>query len=287
MTEAPARADSDAGSPPEDAALHLAGAAAEANESAGDALARARRAAGLSLDDISQQLKFAPRQLEALEQGRIELLAGATYVRGMVRSYARLLKLDAEPLIGRIAALLTAPDADGLAARFNQPVPFADASRRVNLLYVALSVAFLAVVGAVAFEWYHEQRDAAKLSFVPAGRLPPGSPGATFASAVTPSLAATETPPGSAAPGDKEPVAAGKRRIVMKFEKASWVEIRDGEGRTLISQLNPGGSERVVEGEPPFALVVGNAQHVRLSYDDREVDLMPHVKIEVARFTLD
>ena len=73
----------------------------------------------------------------------------------------------------------------------------------------------------------------------------------------------------------------------MKFERASWVEIRDGQGKPLISQLNPGGSERVVEGRPPFALIIGNAQHVRLSYDDRSIDLAPHVKVEVARFTLD
>ena len=73
----------------------------------------------------------------------------------------------------------------------------------------------------------------------------------------------------------------------MKFARASWVEIRDGQGKPLISQLNPGGSEAVVEGRPPFALIIGNAQHVRLSYDDRSIDLAPHVKVEVARFTLD
>jgi cytoskeleton protein RodZ len=276
----------------EDEALSRRGAAdpapaAEPIESAGEALARARLAAGLSLDDIAQQLKFAPRQLDALEQGRLEELPGATYVRGMVRSYARLLKLDAGPLVERIVAQLPVPDAGLLAARFNQPVPFADASKRVNLLYVAFSVVILAVVGAFAFEWYYEQSGAAKLTFVPAGRLP----AATVASAVSPSLAVIETQSG-ARPGvdpatEREAIAPVKRRIVLRFEKAAWVEIRDGEGRTLFSQLNPGGSERVVEGEPPFSLVVGNAHHVRLTYDDREVDLIPHVKIEVARFTLD
>jgi cytoskeleton protein RodZ len=65
------------------------------------------------------------------------------------------------------------------------------------------------------------------------------------------------------------------------------VEIRAGDGKVLLSQLNPGGTEQVVEGRPPFALVIGNAQHVRLSYDDRPVDLAPHVKVEVARLTLD
>ena len=46
-------------------------------------------------------------------------------------------------------------------------------------------------------------------------------------------------------------------------------------------------AERLVEGVAPFELVIGNAHHVRLSYDDRPIDLAPHVKVEVARFTLD
>jgi len=81
--------------------------------------------------------------------------------------------------------------------------------------------------------------------------------------------------------------ADGKRRISMKFERESWVEIKDVGGKTLISQLNPAGSEQAVEGRPPFEVIIGNAQHVRLSYDDRPVDLAPHVKVEVARFTLE
>jgi len=65
------------------------------------------------------------------------------------------------------------------------------------------------------------------------------------------------------------------------------VEIRGRGDKLLASGLNPGGSEQTIEGKPPFSLVIGNAQHVRLSYDDRPIDLAPHVKVEVARFTLD
>jgi cytoskeleton protein RodZ len=34
-------------------------------------------------------------------------------------------------------------------------------------------------------------------------------------------------------------------------------------------------------------MVIGNAHYVQLTYNDRPVDLMPHVKVEVARFTLE
>ena len=83
------------------------------------------------------------------------------------------------------------------------------------------------------------------------------------------------------------PRRPGNHRIVLKFERPSWVEIRGRDGKTLLSQLNPAGSEQTVEGRPPFSLIIGNAQHVRLSYDDRQIDLAPHVKVEVARFTLE
>ena len=73
----------------------------------------------------------------------------------------------------------------------------------------------------------------------------------------------------------------------MRFEQESWVEIRGKDGKVLLSQLNPGGSERVVDGSPPFALIIGNAHHVKLSYDERPINLAPFVKVEVARFTLE
>jgi cytoskeleton protein RodZ len=37
---------------------------------------------------------------------------------------------------------------------------------------------------------------------------------------------------------------------------------------------------------PPFAVVVGNAQGVRLTYDGKPVDLAPHTRIDVARLVL-
>ncbi len=251
----------------------------------GEELARARDALGLSLADVAQQLKFAPRQLEALEQERYESLPGGTYARGMLRSYARLLKLDPEPLLERIAGHVLTPDNVAAVAAIRRPIPITDSSRRVNLAYAALSLAILGVIAVVVLEWRQERSRAARLAFVPAAQSPLEPERAAVASAVTPQLVPLESAEPRAAAA--EPAAAGKHRIMLRFERESWVEIRGRDGRALISQLNPGGSERMVEGEPPFTLVIGNAQHVRLSYDDQPVDLAPHVKVEVARFTLE
>ncbi|MDX1377181.1 MAG: helix-turn-helix transcriptional regulator, partial [Burkholderiales bacterium] len=64
--------------------------AADAAVAPGAVLAQARVARGLSREAVAQQLKFSPRQIEALEAGRFDALPGIAVVRGMVRGYARL-----------------------------------------------------------------------------------------------------------------------------------------------------------------------------------------------------
>ena len=274
-----------------------ADAAADAAPGVGAELAGARAALGLSIADVAQQLKFAARQIEAMEQGRFEDLPSGTFARGMVRSYARLLKLDAESLVGRMAARVAVPDNTEAVVSTRRPIPITDSNRRTNLVYGALSLAILGVIAAVVFEWQRERASAARLTFVPAARTPVEPQRVASASSVemTPTNIATPqsaeevapaapVPESAPAPG---PATQGSRRIVLRFDATSWVEIRNRDGKTLLSQLNPAGSEQTVEGRPPFSLIIGNAQHVRLSYDDRQIDLAPHVKVEVARFTLD
>jgi cytoskeleton protein RodZ len=308
-------------------------------EAAFAALASARQAAGLTLEEAARQLKFAPRQLEALEAGELGRLPGGTFVRGMVRSYARLLRIDPEPLLAQIAAQVPPPDAERLAQRYRQPVPFTDGARRSNLAYVALSLVLLVAVAAVALQWRQERAGTRTLAFVSATQMPAepvragsagaGAPSASAlpsakatpsgkpaaagsAAAKAPSGATPASAPAASAPpaqkaiasappaakpqasaSAKPPVAAtadaasgGAGRLALQFAGDSWVEIRSGSGKLLVASLHTAGTERFVSGLPPFEVVIGNAQQVRLTYNDKPVDLTPYVKVEVARFTL-
>src|SRR5258706_6938182 len=106
-------------------------AAEGASLGVGRALAEAREAQGLQLADIAQQLKFMPRQIESLEAERFDALPGPTIARGMVRTYARFLKLDPEPLLARMAGRGAAPrDPPPPPARFQPPGAFLDHSPR-------------------------------------------------------------------------------------------------------------------------------------------------------------
>ena len=75
--------------------------------------------------------------------------------------------------------------------------------------------------------------------------------------------------------------------VKLSFRGESWVEIRDRNGRVLLQRVNTPGSEAEVSGRPPFAVIIGNAPDVKLTYDGREFPLEPHTRVAVARFTLE
>ncbi len=188
----------------------------EAPANVGAELQRAREARGLALSEVAQQLKFAARQLEALEQDRFDLLPGGTFARGMVRSYARLLKIDPEPLVRRLAEHFEAPDAATLAARYSQPVPFSDNGRRSTLVYLGLSLGVLALGGGVAWQWYHERHPASVVARAsePA-KLASASPSTGSEAAEKGSEPAAKSEPANVptavpAPKAKAPAAAAK-----------------------------------------------------------------------------
>jgi cytoskeleton protein RodZ len=275
--------------------------ATEMRTGVGQELAAAREARGLALADVAQQLKFAPRQLEALEQEHLDALPGATFARGMVRSYARLLKLDPEPLVQRIAGRFEVPDSNRLAERYHQPVPFSDSARRSTFVYLAMSLGVLVLVGAVAYEW-HQERTAAARSTTPGATSvakakpapreakPLAAPVAPVAvqPAIAPVPVAAEKTPKTTERTLKtvEKPVGGANRLVVRTEGEAWIEIRDSADRMLVSSLNPPGSERVVRGRPPYSLIIGNASQVSITYDDKPVDLAPHTRQDVARLTL-
>ena len=257
----------------------------------GGELARAREARGLALADVAQSLKFAPRQLEALEAERFDLLPGGTFARGMVRSYARLLKLDPEPLLSRLGERPDASNTERMAERYREPVPFSDSTRRSTVMYLGLSLMVLLAAAVFAYQWMRERTAGKKPVATPVAKAAPKTaprPLAETAPLVLVEKKAVAPKPGEATrrPDAAPKPATGVHRLVLRIEREAWIEVRDGAERLLISSLNAAGTERVVQGRPPFSLVIGNAQHVRVTYDDKPVDLQPHVKVEVARLTL-
>lgn len=121
----------------------------------------------------------------------------------------------------------------------------------------------------------------------------PASPSVAAVPAATatpaPTAAATSGAPlqsvTAQAPGAPPAIADGALRF--RFEGESWVEVRDAGGKLLLHGIQPAGSERRVAGTRPYSLTVGNAGHVRLEFDGRQVDLGAIARQGVARLKVD
>jgi cytoskeleton protein RodZ len=222
----------------------------------GAELAAARQERGLGLQEVAQQLKFGMRQLEALEADRFDELPGGTFARGMVRNYARLLKIDPEPLLARITDRFNAPDTNQLAARFSQPVPFSDAGRRSTFVYLSLSLGVLIVVAGVAYQWQHERGATRQVAFVkpkPAASIP--NPVPKLEPHPAPAPVAEEKPvEAPKAPEPKKAVEAPKAPEAKKpvearkpaEEKKPVEEKKPPSPVQTVATLPPGGVHRIV-----------------------------------------
>jgi cytoskeleton protein RodZ len=276
----------------------------------------ARRAQGLSLADVARQLKLSVRQIEALERDDYSGFAGPVFVRGFLRNYAKLLQLDPDALVSA-AAFPPAAAAGNAASAAPAPVQEVAVDRRPRIGAGTLVAGAVLVVLVVAALYETRRRPSPVAPAMPGAsptlatpehaESPPGAPveggpAPPVPAAPPPAAGAVRPPapagtPGPEASGSPEPAsagvstgeaaAAGRASVKLVFDDESWVEITDRSGKVILSRLNAAGSERIVEGEAPLTLVIGNAHAVRLSFRDKPVDLTPHTRVDVARVTLE
>src|SRR5450755_1748636 len=110
--------------------------------SPGRALATARAGLKLSLADVSQQIKFGVKQIAAIEADDYAKLPGTTFVRGMIRSYAKLVQIDPQPLLAELARR-DIPTEVTVDLRTSEQEPFLEGGKKSNQIYVLLSLAAL------------------------------------------------------------------------------------------------------------------------------------------------
>lgn len=95
-----------------------------------------------------------------------------------------------------------------------------------------------------------------------------------------------EIQPAPAPPVGAEAAAQGGAKVKFTFSGESWVDIRDKNGRSIYKQLGRAGEEQTISGTPPLFLTVGKAANVKVLYNDKPVDLEPHMNGDVARLNL-
>lgn len=242
----------------------------------GARLRKAREDAGLGVADVGQRLKVPVRVVESLEREDWARLGAPVFVRGQLRSYARLLKLPVDEVVQM-------PELAPVAATELKPrsyVPrmqrFAEqASRRA--VYIVLTLAILVPV------WVATRPQAERLADQAAPLDAPAGSGDPARRSVEPPVAHERGPVrASLAPLPRPPEPA----LSLQFEGDSWVEIRGANGQVLESGLLKAGDLRSFEAGEVAAVKLGNAPAVRVLHEGQVQDLGPYLRASVARFAV-
>jgi cytoskeletal protein RodZ len=125
----------------------------------------AREAQKLTIHQVAEVTKIRTDHLRALEEGNFDVFAAPVYIRGFVRTYATLLKLDVPQVMATLDSEL------GRTQKFSEPPPLSPGSRGVlDFLMLQLSkvnwqkgliaagaVGILIVVAVIFVTWRHSR----------------------------------------------------------------------------------------------------------------------------------
>jgi cytoskeleton protein RodZ len=196
----------------------------------GKTLQAQREAMGWSVEQVADQLKLAPRQVVALEAGDYASLPSPAVTRGFVRAYAKLLKIDAAPLVAKIEMNMPPEAQAGATAsiprREQRPASFSQSRFPIggkrNKIPVGLIAGAIAVIAAGAALWHFglipgsQQRPEANDGAVIETPVAPSTNGATPAAPATTAPDSLQNPsvplisvPAPAGEGTTPPAAPG------------------------------------------------------------------------------
>jgi cytoskeleton protein RodZ len=285
--------------------------AAEPPATLGQLLRTARLAQDLTVEQLSTELRIEAKQLTALEENRFEQIGVPVFIKGYLKQYGTRLGLNVSDLLALYYKQTTLTDVQIQPSR---TIKLRD--ERQIASWVLATIVLLAVTGGLGARWWSGGtfEIPSLRSAAPAATAPPAtneaeaSPPPASAPAATPRerLPAVDPPPaaepegpeGEAVPvpavaaverGDS-PLAAPVVQIPLKFsfEQESWADVTDGRGERLLFGLSAAGRDVTVSGEPPFAIVLGNADSVQLTVDGEPYPI-PTVGRQgnLARFSVD
>lgn len=272
----PARRDPAAPAHDDDNGRGLRSAIGELNP--GAALRDARKAKGLSLEDLSRTTKIAIGILKALEESNVEKLPATIFTRGFLKSYAAEVGLDPEETADLYLAQL-APETlavDGETARLKVATP---AHRSEVLAYdddtslyladrqagrLGWLVTTAAVIGLAvyiwSFGWRTDTEPEATAAGVEAAAVQPASADAAVASGTsmgdaTPAISAIETP-------------IGPLRFVLEPHGPCWLAA-GADGNPVFARLLQAGERETIEVYDELVLRVGDPGALSFSINGR------------------
>ena len=285
----------------------------------GGRLAVAREAKQLTHQDVSNTLRLSLKQVVDLENSDFAALPDPMVTRGFIRNYARLLDLDAEPLLAIYRAQVPDRLPDAILVQSSMHFEMPTKGNHLWFKYVIGSVVLMVLV-LLWFAYIPKSQKPAveKLNAtehlvveqplpeiaLPAAERLTGSnaevlnlPNANLASAdsnsATPvavlaepkSVVKLEVPAKVEARGNVPSIMSKKVTVVCT--ESSWMQAKDKSGKVVFEKKLAAGSTETFEGEAPLSVWIGNAKATRLTFLDKPVDLTASTQNNVARLTLE
>lgn len=291
----------------------------------GELLRSERERVGFSAEEVAKLLHLSRHALGYLEAGRFDRLPGATFTRGYIRSYARLLKLDPNVFAGYHDRYVGTDSRDVRVASISRSLPARRDARWMMALSTLLIVAAMLALG---LWWWSDSRDAGlppedsdvraliddvqvdAMALPESFTSPPDAELESVPDAVaeseqieqpetaeqtnaeetpaTASEAETTAPMDSAAPAESATAqTASGSGLVMTFSGNCWVQVSLPGGRVLHSAQMEQGQTLNIDREGPLDLVIGAAEAVStIEYNGQSVELIANRQSGVARLRL-
>lgn len=293
----------------------------------GEVLSSARNGKNLSLKDVSNNLRLSVRQIEALENNDFVALPQPMITRGFIRNYARLLELDAEPLLESYRARMpeTLPGALSVQSSMHQVT--LGKNSQPWLTYILGSI--LVLLFLVAWFFYIEYmpkpvKQPADNAVVvtpknvepaviplpevalPAAERQPESVDAISAEEAVANVEVVSdknTNMAQVIPDEKQaivkenitatapvvtsPVVTSTKNVQLSVSEQTWVRVSDKTGAVIYEKMLAANSTDGFDGQPPFSLWIGNAKATTLTFLGKPVDITSQTKNNIARVTLE
>jgi hypothetical protein len=221
--------------------------------SIGESLADARRQAGLTVTQVSQQTRIRESIIRDIEEGDFSACGGDFYARGHIRSIAGVVGADPVPLI-------TEYDADHgpvgqlrAADVFEPSKPIKIRERRSPSMTMFVIVVLLAIIGFAAYRLVSSHGNKSGLAA-----------GAAAATSSHPSVRPTPSGAASHTP------AATSSDVVIKVDAVEecWVQLtRTSDGSQIYMGVVPAGGSMTWTEKQGVSIRLGNPGGITLTVD--------------------
>ncbi|GED84371.1 helix-turn-helix domain-containing protein [Streptomyces sp. 6-11-2] len=241
----------------------------EARPSVGRALKEARRAAGLTVDDVSSATRVRVAIVHAIEADDFAPCGGDVYARGHIRNLAKAVRLDPAPLIERFDAEHGGRPAPTPAAPLFEAERIRPERRGPNWT-AAMVAAIVVVIGFVGFTAVKGGGDDTSAK----GQIGEGAtPTAGTSASPTPKDSKPAHP--APAPSDSAIAAAPQDKVTVQVSAdngRSWISAKDHNGRMLFDGLLQKGESKTFQDSSKINLILGDAGAIQLYVNGKKIE---------------